>query len=77
MTDLKLSDFGYKMAYVVAYAEGEGLETFENIEDCVDSAVKGLEWLGFKEEDSTLQIYDDEYTPMDLDEEQNTLIDWA
>ncbi len=51
---LKLSDFAFKQAIIIAYEEAEGLEPFEDIDNTIDSATEGLNWIGFSEDDESL-----------------------
>ena len=51
---LKLSDFAFKRAFIIAYEEAECLESFEDIDSTIDSAKECLNWIGFSEDDDSL-----------------------
>ena len=46
---LNLNDFAFKRAFIIAYEEAEGLETFEDIDSTIESAKDGLGWIGLTE----------------------------
>ena len=77
MSYLNIDDFTHKQAFVIALQEGEGLESFESIDDDIASAEEGLEWMGFKKEDDSLRLFDDADYMVDFYDEYRKLRSWS
>ena len=77
MSYFNIGDFTHKQAFVIALQEGQGLESFESIDDDIASAQEGLEFIGFDKDDDSLKLYDDADFMVDFDEEYRVLKKWS